>query len=174
MVNESSRKNFLSENVRSIINAISLLLTYIVIGLLLYFSKNFFGSVTKAIVIGFTAVGIIGIITEGRKLNISYNMKGLDNVLLGSILMVIFYLLKVFIKTDSYNKIAVFVFQIVLFLFLLTAVFVFCKGLLEMIYSMALKSKDKGIGIIVSSILVMIAQITALIILLLQIFNIVF
>lgn len=174
MVNESSKKNFLSENVRSIINAISLLLTYIVIGLLLYFSKNFFGSVTKAIVIGFTAVGIIGIITEGRKLNISYNMKGLDNVLLGSILMVIFYLLKVFIKTDSYNKIAVFVFQIVLFLFLLTAVFVFCKGLLEMIYSMALKSKDKGIGIIVSSILVMIAQITALIILLLQIFNIVF
>jgi len=174
MVKESSKKVVISDNVRSIINAISILITYIVIGLLLYFNNNFFGSVTKAIVIGFTGVGVLGIITEGRKLNISYNLKGLDNVLIGSILMVLFYLLRVFIKTDKYGEIAVFVYQIVLFLFLLTAVFVFCKGIMEMIYSMSLKSKDKGIGVIISSTLVMIAQIIALFILILQIFNIVF
>ena len=158
----------------SIINAISILVTYIVIGLILYFKSNFFGSVTKAIVIGFTAVGILGIITEGRKLNINYKLKGLDNVLVGTILMVIFYLLRVFVKTDKYGEIAVFVYQIVLFLFLLTSVFVFCKGIMEMIYSMVLKSKDKGVGVIISSTLVMIAQIAALFILILQIFNIVF
>lgn len=174
MVKRSNKKVVFSDNVVSIINAISILVTYIVIGLILYFKSNFFGSVTKAIVIGFTVVGILGIITEGRKLNISYRLKGLDNVLVGTILMVIFYLLRVFIKTDSYNEIAVFVYQIVLFLFLLTAVFVFCKGIMEMIYSMVLKSKDKGVGVIISSILVMVAQLIALFILILQIFNIVF
>ncbi len=174
MVKRSSKRVVFNENVMSIINAISILVTYIVIGLILYFKSNFFGSVTKAIVIGFTAVGILGIITEGRKLNINYKLKGLDNVLVGTILMVIFYLLRVFVKTDKYGEIAVFVYQIVLFLFLLTSVFVFCKGIMEMIYSMVLKSKDKGVGVIISSTLVMIAQIAALFILILQIFNIVF
>ena len=53
MVKRSSKRVVFNENVMSIINAISILVTYIVIGLILYFKSNFFGSVTKAIVIGF-------------------------------------------------------------------------------------------------------------------------
>jgi len=174
MVKKENGNNKLNENVTSIINAISMLVTYIIIGFVMYFKNDFFGSVTKAIVIGFTIVGLLGIVTEGRKFNLSYKMKGLDNVLLGSVVLVLFYLMRAFIDISKYNEYAVFVFQIVLFLFMLVGIFVFCKGIFEMIYSVSLRSKDKGIGNVVSSVFIMIAQIVALIVLCLQVFDIVF
>lgn len=174
MVKKNKVTNKFNENIMSIINAISMLITYIIIGLVLYFKNDFFGSVTRAIIIGFTVVGILGIITEGRKLNLSYKMKGLDNALIGTVILVMFYLMKSFINIKNYNEYAVFVYQIVLFIFMLTGIFVFCKGIIEMIYSVCLKSKDKGLGNAVSSVFIMIAQVLALIILCLQIFNIFF
>ena len=174
MVNKDKISNKFSESIMNIINAISILITYIIIGFVLFFKNDFFGSVTKAIIIGFTIVGVIGFITEGRKLNISYKMKGLESVLLGGIVLIMFYLMRTFIDISKYNDYAVFAYQIVLFIFMLTGIFVFCKGIIEMIYSVSLRSKDKGLGNVISNIFIMIAQVVALIVLCLQIFNIVF
>ncbi len=174
MVKKSMKENRFNDDIISIINAISMLVTYIIIGFVMYFKKDFFGSVTKAIIIGFTVVGFLGIITEGRKLNLSYKMKGLDSVLIGSVVLVMFYLMRTFIDISKYNEFSVFVYQIVLFLFMLTGIFVFCKGVMEMIYSVSLKASNSGFGNVVSSVFIMIAQVVALIVLCLQFFNIVF
>lgn len=174
MVKKNEVKVKFNDNVMSIINAISMLITYIIIGLVLYFKNDFFGEVTKAIIIGFSVVGILGVVTEGRKLNLSYKMKGLDSILVGSAVLIMFYLMRTFIDISKYNEYAVFIYQIVLFLFMLTGIFVFCKGLVEMIYSVGLRSKSKGLGSVISSVFIMIAQVVALVVLCLQIFNIVF
>lgn len=173
MVKDSKVKKFqFNDNVMSIINAISILITYIIISFVMYFDSDFFGDVTKAIIISFTFIGLLGLITEGRKLNLSYKMKGLDCTIVGSVLLVMFCLMRAFINVNNYNKYVIFVFQIVLFLFMLTGVFVLCKGIIEMIYSVVLKSKERKLGI-VSSVFIMLAQVVALVLMALQIFNIV-
>ena len=54
MVKKSMKENRFNDDIISIINSIYMLVTYIIIGFVMYFKKDFFGSVTKAIIIGFT------------------------------------------------------------------------------------------------------------------------
>ena len=169
--NKEDLKLIFSERITSVINALSLLLTYIVIGILLYVNNNFFGTVTKAIIIAFIVVGFLGIIVESRKLNLGYKIKGLENVVISCFLLVLLYLAKTYVKTSSYSSYLVFIYQMLLFFLLLISVFLFCKGIVSMIYSISIRSKNKGLGMVVSSIFIMISQLIALGILGLQIFQ---
>lgn len=163
-----------NDNILNIINAVSLLFTYLFMGIIICIDKNFFGKVTRAIEIAFVVVGIIGFIFEVRRLNKNFSIKGIDNVLISSLLFPMFLLAKCCVSTDGCNNFIVFIYQILIFVILLLMIFLFCKGIVEVIYSLYLKHKEKSIGFMLSSIIIMFGQVFGLILICVHIFQIAF
>lgn len=167
----SSEKIIFSDKVVSIINAMSLLFTYIIIGLIIYYDNHFFGNVTKAIEVGFVVLGFIGVVTELRNLNRNYKIKGLDNVIISGFLALLLFLLKNHVNIVDCNKYFVFAFQLMSFFLLLLTIFLVFRGIISIIYSISLKTSNNSIGVILSNIILMILQVISLFILVLLIFD---
>ena len=152
-------KIIFDEKIDKSISGFALVFAFIIIGILLQFDSSFFGEATSVIKITFIIVGILGLLTEISNLNINYNIKGLDNIGIGFFLLVASYLLKVF--------------ETGLFFFLLISMYGFCRGIIEMFYSIYKNYKEKHIKEnLFSSIIVTLTQLFGLVLIFAQIYDI--
>ena len=146
---------------------------FIIIGIILQFDSSFFGEATNVIKITFIIVGILGLLTEISNLNINYNIKGLDDIGIGSFLLVIAYLLKVYVDVSSWYLIFDILYEAVLFFFLLISLYGFCRGIIEIFYSLYKNHKEKKKKeSLFSSIVVILTQLFGLALILAQIYDI--
>lgn len=102
MKDVKNKKIVFDQEADNSINGFALVLAFIIIGIILQFDNSFFGTATNFIKIGFVIIGILGLFTEVSKLNLNYNIKGLDNIGYGSFVLLILYLLKININTSNW------------------------------------------------------------------------
>lgn len=166
-------KIIFDEKIDKSISGFALVFAFIIIGILLQFDSSFFGEATSVIKITFIIVGILGLLTEISNLNINYNIKGLDNIGIGFFLLVASYLLKVYVDVSSWYLFFAILFETGLFFFLLISMYGFCRGIIEMFYSIYKNYKEKHIKEnLFSSIIVTLTQLFGLVLILAQIYDI--
>ena len=145
-----AKKIVFNEEIDSSISVFSIVLTFIIIGIILQFDNSFFGSSTNIIKISFIVSGMLGFLTEIKKINIKHNIKGIDNIFFGLIIFIGVYLLKNFISSMDMNSIWFVLFDIItiryllIFLLMLIAIFGFFRGILELVYSIYLRYKESN------------------------------
>lgn len=162
-----------NENIDSSINGFALVIAFIIIGIILQFDNSFFGNATSIIKIVFIVIGILGLFTEISKLNINYEIKGLNNIGSGLFLLIISYLLKVYINPNNWFEILFILYEVFLFFIILISVYGLCKGLIEMFFSLYKNYKEKNKKMnLFSSIMVVLTQLFGLILLVAQIYDI--
>lgn len=174
-IKEKKNKIVFDEKVDSSINGFALVFAFIIIGVILQFDNSFFGNATTAIKIVFIVIGILGLFTEISNLNISYNIKGLDNIGLGIFLLVISYLLKAYLDPSNWLEILSIIYEMFLFFIILLSIYGFCRGIIEMIYSLYTNYKQKNSNRksnLFSSVIVILTQLCGLALILAQIYDI--
>lgn len=172
-VKKEKKKIVFDQKTDDSINGFALVFAFIIIGIILQFDNSFFGTATNFIKIGFVIIGILGLFTEVSKSNFNYNIKGLDNIGYGSFVLLILYLLKININTSKWWTIFTILYEVALFLVMLISIYGFCKGIIEMIYSLYKNYKEKNKKVnLFSSVIVMLTQLLGLILIIAQIYDI--
>lgn len=161
------------EQTDSSINGFSVVLAFIAVGIILQFDNSYFGGATKSIQITFILIGILGLMTEIKNLNISYNIKGLDNIIMGLFLLGVTYVMKAYIHPETWFLLLKYIYEIILFLIILFAIYGLSRGLIEMIYSLYKNYKENNKKKkLFSSAIVIISQILGLALIVAQIYEI--
>lgn len=169
----NEKKYTFSEQIDSSINGFSVVLAFIIIGVLLQFDNSFFGNATSFIQIVFIIVGILGLVTEIRNLNANYNIAGVDNIVSGLILLILSYLLKTFINPDNWINFASRIYELLLFFLILFSIYGICRGVIEMCYSIYKDYREKKKkGKLFSSVMAILTQLFGLALVVAQIYDI--
>ena len=124
----------------------------------------------------FVVVGILGFFTEVNNLNIKFNIKGIDNIVTGLVLGGIIYFLYVFVDYTTWHIILIVLYEIAFFVIMLLSFFAIFEGLIQMVYSFYLNynQKEHRKYKIFSSLIVILSQILGLLLIIAQIYSLVF
>lgn len=160
--NKKEKKIIFSEEVDSSITGFALVLTFIVIGIFLLYNNQYFGNETVAKIIQwiFIVVGSLGFGTEVSQLkkNKEKRIKGIDDIVTGIVLILIWILLYRVFNNWIANSAGFFI--------LIIGTFGTFRGFIEVIYSAAKIKKEnnnKRINLeIMKDILLMISQIAGI------------
>lgn len=143
MTNSNKKINF-SKEIDNSISSYSLVITFIILGLLLQFYPSSFGSVSNLVTIIFIVVGILGFLTEIGKTFEKYNLKGSNGILTGVFLILVLLIGKAFIKIpNNWFIIIVTLLKIMYIFFLLVGIYSLIDGIFLATYSIYLKIKDE-------------------------------
>lgn len=168
MKNNSKEKKYtFNEAIDNSINNLSVSLTFILIGVLLYFEILKFGNELTSNVIQwcFIIFGVLMIFTGLGKTGDDnpYKIKGFDSLSIGFIFIIIWYFFRNF---------TFFPFIILSVLILIVGVYGFIRGILEILYSLKLKFtklKKESILKFTSELILFLAKISSLILTILNI-----
>ena len=143
-----------SEQIDNTINSFAVSLTFISIGIFLYFNQTYFGNemVSSIFQWTFITLGILMVFTSFSTINKKEksNIKGFDSLAIGIILLIIwFFLFR--INSLTLNIISIFI--------LIFGIYGNYRGLLEIFYSIIDSTKNKNKKIKIIDILIFIAKI---------------
>lgn len=176
MKNNKDKKNkkiVFSETIDNSINGFALVCAFIIFGIILQFNEGLFKNVSNVVKVTFIVVGIIGLFTEINKLNLNYNIKGLDSIEVGLFLWGVIYLLKTFVDFSDFPEILFTLYEIFLFFIILLSIYGCCKGLIEMVYSLYLNyTKQNKKENLFSSAIIALTQLFGLALIVAQIYDI--
>lgn len=168
-----NNKVVFDEKTDSSINGFALVFAFIIVGVILQFDNSFFGNATTIIQVSFIVCGLLGLFTEISNLNIRHNIKGLDNIGPAVFLLVVSYLLKTYIDTSKWFEIISTLYEVFLFFIILLSIYGFCKGIIEMLYSLYKNYKEKHKKEnLFSSIMIVLSQLLGLVLILAQIYDV--
>lgn len=144
-----------SEEIDNSISGFALVITFIIVGIFLLFNKDYFGNQIVATVIQwlFIVIGCLGFGTEISKINKTRGIKGIDNLIIGIIVVGIWAVIYYFMKNWIGNLIG--------FFFLVIGIYGSCRGIIEIGYSIAELNKEhketqkSKLGIIKEMILIL-------------------
>lgn len=136
MKQEKEKKIIFSEEIDSSISGFSLVITFIIVGLFLLFNKDYFENQTVSKVIQwiFIVMGCLGFGTEISKMNKDKGIRGIDDLIVGVILVGIWAVIYYFVGYWIGNVIG--------FLILIMGVYGSSQGIIKIIYSFTLISKN--------------------------------
>lgn len=135
---QKEKRIIFSEEIDSTISGFSLVITFIVIGIFLIFNKNYFGNAAVATVIqwSFIIIGCLGFGTEVSKMNKKRGIKGIDDLIVGIVVIAIWATIYYMFKNWIGNTIG--------FLFLVIGLYGGVRGIIEISYSIIkIKQKNK-------------------------------
>lgn len=134
------KKIVFSEKIDSTISGLALVLTFILIGVFLLFNSQYFGNEITAKVIQwiFIVVGTLGFGSEISKIkkDKEKRIKGIDDIITGIVVILIWFLVYKIVNNTTGNSIA--------FLLLILGTFGTFKGIIEVIYSAMQLKKEKS------------------------------
>lgn len=163
---QKEQKIVFNKQVDDYINTLAISITFITIGLLLYFNVLKFGNGTISNVFqwGFTIFGVLMIFTGfNSKEDNPYKIKGFDSFGIGIAFLIIWYLIKDF-KFFLVVILAMFV--------LIIGIYGTIRGILEILYSLKLNLKNiktKSLSKIMTELIVFLTKLSALILTILNI-----
>lgn len=172
---EKNKKIIFDEKTDSTINGFAVVLAFVVIGIILQFDNDFFGAATNFIKGFFIIIGILGLFTEVKNLNFRFDIKGLDNVMIGVFMLVIIFLMRSYINVDNWFVIIKYSYQLILFFLILICIYGFARGIIEMGYSIIKnyvndgKNKKKNIF---KNIMFVLTQLFGLLLVMAQIYDV--
>lgn len=174
-IKNKDKKIVFNEKVDDSINGFAVVFTFIIVGIILQFDNSFLGIANNVIKIIFIIIGILGFFTEVKKLNLEYNIKGLDNIVIGILLLIGMLFIRIYVIIDNWFFLFKYVFQISIFIIILLSIYAIIRGFIEMMYSILINyKKDSGNRIknILKSIVVIITQLLGIVLIIAQIYNI--
>lgn len=162
---QSEKKIVFSEEVDSLISGLTLGLAFVVVGVILVLIPDYFGSKTIGNIIRwlFIVVGILGLLTEFRKIKPMSGIKGFNDFLAGVFLLAVWAVLYFWTKHVIANIIG--------FFFLILGVYGSMSGVFKIGYSIYLAGKNNRIkkGNVASDVLVLLTKVASIILVAIQI-----
>ncbi len=162
------KKITFSEEIDSNISGFALVLTFMSIGIFLLFNKNYFANkiVTSFIQWLFIIIGCLGFSTEISNMNKNRGVKGIDTLVLGLALTIIWALIYYFFKHWIANVIGFFI--------LIIGVYGSFRGILEIIYSIIEinkknKNKSENKLAIIKEIILVLSELAGMLLIVIQI-----
>ena len=166
--NKQSKKVTFSEEVDSSISGFALVITFIIVGIFLLFNKDYFGNQIVATIIQclFITIGLLGFGTEISKLNKNRGIKGIDDLIIGIIIVAIWAVIYYWVKNWIGNLIG--------FFFLIIGLYGGCRGILEILYSLTKinrehKETQKSRIEIIKEIILILSEIAGIALIVIQI-----
>jgi hypothetical protein len=164
---DKEKKITFSEEIDSSISGFALVITFIIVGVFLIFNKNYFGNEMVATIIQwiFIIIGCLGFSTEISNMNKNRGIKGIDNLIIGIVLIIIWAGIYYFIKHWIGNVIG--------FLFLVIGLYGGCRGIIEIGYSILKKNKknkeERDKFGVIKEIILMLSEIAGIALIVVQI-----
>ena len=166
--NKQAKKVTFSEEVDSSISEFALVITFIIVGIFLLFNKDYFGNQIVATIIQclFITIGLLGFGTEISKLNKNRGIKGIDDLIIGIIIVAIWAVIYYWVKNWIGNLIG--------FFFLIIGLYGGCRGILEILYSLTKinrehKETQKSRIEIIKEIILILSEIAGIALIVIQI-----
>ena len=131
--NKRPKKILFSEQIDSAINGYALAFSFLGIGAFLFLRPNYFFAPIVSYILG-AFLGIIGVLGTGIELSKSAKIKGMDNLALGLILLVVWLV--------TYTKISANWSNILFFPLLVFGAYAVCLGLIQGGYSIVSNTKS--------------------------------
>lgn len=169
------KKITFNESVDSSITGFSLVCALLITGVFLQFNDNFFGITTNIIKIIFIIVGFIGLCVEIGHLNKKLEIKGFDRIVTAFIFILGVFGIQFLLGTCADSKLIIMICNIIMFIFMFFAVYYISEGIIQIFYSIYLKSKDKKNKRknILSRIMITLTQLASLLLILAQIYDLI-
>lgn len=145
------KKTIFSEWQINMINIFALIISYIIMGLLLNYNSNLFGVYTRTIIISLVSFGIFGLLTEIRRINCLYGIRGLAEEVIGIFMFLVYNFTDEFLSPVGHGKFASFAYEVLLCISLFIVLFCIVRGFIKIFwstyisYSRKFKSKRKDI-----------------------------
>ena len=166
--NKQAKKVTFSEEVDSSISGFALVITFIIVGIFLLFNKDYFGNQIVATIIQclFITIGLLGFGPEISKLNKNRGIKGIDDLIIGIIIVAIWAVIYYWVKNWIGNLIG--------FFFLIIGLYGGCRGILEILYSLTKinrehKETQKSRIEIIKEIILILSEIAGIALIVIQI-----
>ena len=166
--NKQSKKVTFSEEVESSINGFALVITFIIVGIFLLFNKDYFVNQIVATIMQclFITIGLLGFGTEISKLNKNKGIKGINDLIIGIIMVAIWAVIYYWVKNWIGNLIG--------FFFLIMGLYGGCRGIIEILYSLIKIKKEhkeiqKGNLEIIKEIILILSEISGIALIVIQI-----
>ena len=159
--NKKEKRIIFSEKIDDNISTFSVALTFFIIGIFLTYNKNYFQNeiVSTVIKIVFIVLGILGFITFVNKFNKNHQIKGMDNLIVGIVVILIWFLIYFYLKSTIANTI--------MFFFLILGLYGTCRGILEILYS--IKNESKNIFGVIKRMMPILSELFGIMLIMIQI-----
>ena len=159
--NKKEKRIIFSEKIDDNISTFSVALTFFIIGIFLTYNKNYFQNeiVSTVIKIVFIVLGILGFITFVNKFNKNHQIKGMDNLIVGIVVILIWFLIYFYLKSTIANTI--------MFFFLILGLYGTCRGILEILYS--IKNESKNIFEVIKRMMSILSELFGIMLIMIQI-----
>lgn len=164
MANQKNKIVF-SERIDSIINGLTLGISFILIGLFLLFAPDYFGNKAAGVAVRwvFIIFGSLGLIVEFKKIKPASNIEGLSDLWAGIFLLSVWAVL-FFLVNHIIGNIAG-------FFCLVVGAYGFILGLFRVVYSLYIitKNKKESKGNVTSDVIILLTKIFSLVLVVIQI-----
>ena len=159
--NKKEKRIIFSEKIDDNISTFSVALTFFIIGIFLTYNKNYFQNeiVSTVIKIVFIVLGILGFLTFVNKFNKNHQIKGMDNLIVGIVVILIWFLIYFYLKSTIANTI--------MFFFLILGLYGTCRGILEILYS--IKNESKNIFGVIKRMMPILSELFGIMLIMIQI-----
>lgn len=114
---------------------------------------------STVIKIVFIVLGILGFITFVNKFNKNHQIKGMDNLIVGIVVILIWFLIYFYLKSTIANTI--------MFFFLILGLYGTCRGILEILYS--IKNESKNIFEVIKRMMSILSELFGIMLIMIQI-----
>jgi len=172
------KKNVFSEWQINTINVFALIISYIIMGLFLSSKSDFFGNYTKTIIISLVSLGIFGLLTEIRRINYLYGIRGLAEEIIGIFMFLVYNFTDEFLSPVGQGKFAEFSYEVLLCLSLFIVLFCLVRGFIKIFWSTYIsynrKFKNKRKDILVTRILFSLVECIGVLLLYILLYRVLF
>lgn len=173
MNSKKNNKIIFSEEIDKLLQGFSLVLTFIVVGIMLQFFPSFFGNVNKAVTVIFIIIGILGFFCEIDNVFKNQNLKGSSELLTGFILLALTIGIKYYVHIpESWPHLILIILNIIIIFFVFLAIYELFNGIIYFLYSLKKESsnlKKKSMKFTISKLLI---DFLGLLLVVLQIVNV--
>lgn len=163
MIDKKQKKKLVfSEWQINMINVFALIISYVIMGCLLNYDSDFFGNYTRTIIISLVCLGIFGLMTEIRRINYLYGIRGLAEEVIGIFMFLIYNFMDEYLSPVGHGNFVEFSYEILLCLALFIIFFCIVRGFIKMFLSVYIsynrKFKGKRKDVLVTRVLFTVAE----------------
>ena len=133
----SNQKIVFSKEIDKSLQGFSLVLTFVVMGIMLQFFPSFFGNVNKVVTIIFIIFGILGFLSEMDTIFKKQNLKGSSDIMTGMFLIFIMMSVKYFVKIpEKWPYWISVLLNIIIIFFVFLSIYEIFNGIIYFLYSL--------------------------------------
>lgn len=143
-MSKKEKKYLFNQEIDGAIDGFALVFTFISLGILLQYNASIFGELNFVMKIVFITIGLLGFISETSKLVKNTALKGTNDLIIALVLLIILFGVRNAIKIPKeWPNLINYIYDIGFIFILLICLFGLFLGIMRVIYSLYIISKDR-------------------------------